>query len=87
VSADVADTQAVVWYLMDTSRLTSAALEALRGAVGSGSPIYVASITLVELRYLIETGKLPVGLFEMVVTGHEGEAAPFELAVLDPAVA
>ena len=87
MSAVVADTQAVVWYLMDTSRLTSAALEALRGAVGSGSSIYVASITLVEMRYLIEKGKLPTGLFEQVVAALEGEGAPFELAVLDLEVA
>ncbi|MCC6362188.1 MAG: type II toxin-antitoxin system VapC family toxin [Bryobacterales bacterium] len=55
----VADTHAVLWYLGRDSRLSIAAANALRSAVEGGAPILVASISLVELTYLVVKGRLP----------------------------
>jgi PIN domain nuclease of toxin-antitoxin system len=82
VSAVVADTHAVVWYLTDPARLTAPALEAMREAVASGAGIFVASITLVELRYLIERGRLPEAVLDGVEAGLEGADAPLLLVPL-----
>jgi PIN domain nuclease of toxin-antitoxin system len=82
VSAVVADTHAVVWYLTDPARLTAPALAALRNAVASGGGIFVASITLVELRYLTERGRLPQAVLDGVEAGLEGADAPLLLVPL-----
>ncbi len=55
----VADTHSLVWYLVDPARLSAAAGAALDGAVNAGETIYVSSISLVELVYLVEKGRLP----------------------------
>jgi PIN domain nuclease of toxin-antitoxin system len=54
----VADTHAIVWMLLDDNRLSRAARSALRGAVESGSQIQLSAISLVELTYLTEKGKI-----------------------------
>ena len=54
MSAVVADTHTLLWYLNDLPQLSAAALAALEKAEQSGSPIFVPAIVLVELRYLIE---------------------------------
>jgi PIN domain nuclease of toxin-antitoxin system len=58
VSAVVADTHALVWYISEPSRLSKAARDALNGATQSGEPIYVASVSHVEMRYLTEKGRI-----------------------------
>ena len=47
----LADTQAIVWFLFDTSRLSPAADAALTSAAQSAR-IFVSAISLVELNYL-----------------------------------
>ena len=57
MSAVVADTHTLLWYLNDLPQLSAAALLTLEAAERSGSPIYVPAIVLVELRYLVEKGR------------------------------
>jgi PIN domain nuclease of toxin-antitoxin system len=59
MAAVVADTHAAVWYLSDSALLSPSALDALDGAAQAGDSIYVASISLVEVLYLVEKGRLP----------------------------
>ncbi len=87
MSAVVADTQAVVWYLTEPGRLTPAAVAAMDGATATGTPIWVASITLVELRYLIEKKRLPSKVLETLTMALDAEGSAFELAVLTREVA
>jgi PIN domain nuclease of toxin-antitoxin system len=54
----VADTHSVVWYLFGDARLSVGAREAIDGAGSSGNQVAVSSITLAELIYLIEKGRL-----------------------------
>ncbi len=57
--AIVADTHAAVWYLTNNPKLSARAAEALDAATASGEPIFIASISLVELTYLVEKGRIP----------------------------
>jgi len=57
------------------------------GATAAGTPIWVASITLVELRYLIEKKRLPSTVLETLTMALDAEGSAFELAVLTREVA
>src|SRR5687768_10476322 len=55
MSAVVADTHAIIWYLASSSRLSAVA----RTAMNAASEILLSSISLVEIVYLVEKGRLP----------------------------
>jgi PIN domain nuclease of toxin-antitoxin system len=62
------DTHAWLWLATDPSRLSRAATTAIQSAVGSGG-IAIASITLVELAWLMGRGRLRLhGSPERLVT-------------------
>jgi PIN domain nuclease of toxin-antitoxin system len=61
------DTHALVWYVEGSPQLSATALAALQTAVVLGEPIYVSSVCLVEIAYLIEKGKLPAQLLDRIV--------------------
>ncbi len=85
--AIVADTHAIVWYLADDPRLSASAARALDDATRSGDPILVPSITLVELTYLVEKGRLPAAARLRLVEALADPEGPYQLAPLDGAVA
>ena len=64
MSALVADTHALIWYLDPPGALSAAALAALRGAEAGGAPIYVSTVSIIEIIYLVEKGKLTPGALE-----------------------
>jgi PIN domain nuclease of toxin-antitoxin system len=45
--AIVADTHAIIWYLVEPERLSQVALDALERAIAAGSPVYISSISLI----------------------------------------
>ena len=53
----IADTHALLWYINDLPELSNTAFSALENAEQNGDSIYVPSICLVEIRYLVEKGK------------------------------
>ena len=55
----VADTHAIIWYLQQSKRLSGDAYAAFDRTASSGGCIYIASISIVEIHYLVEGGKLP----------------------------
>ncbi len=59
MSAVVADTHTVIWYLLSRENLSANATVALEQATNTGNPIYVASISVVEVIYLVERRRLP----------------------------
>jgi predicted nucleic-acid-binding protein len=52
------DTHAIVWYLMGDPRISRIAEFALDLATTNGDLIYVPSVCLVELTYLVEKGRV-----------------------------
>ena len=86
MTAVVTDTHAAIWYLLKSPKLSSNAQIALDDATNSGDPIYVASISLVEIIYLVEKGRLPqIALDRLNDTLIDPDSA-FELAPLNMSV-
>lgn len=59
MSSVVLDTHAAVWYLLDHPSLSHNANNAIEQAVTDGHPLYVSTISLVEVIYLVEKNRLP----------------------------
>ncbi len=87
MAAVVVDTHAVVWYLLKDPRLSKVAEAALDAATGDGDPIYVPSICLVEITYLVEKGRLPARARQILADALDGPDDPFALKALDREVA
>lgn len=67
MSAVVADTHTVIWYLLSRENLSANAIVALEQATAAGDPIYVASISVVEVIYLVERRRLPELALERLI--------------------
>ncbi|HUY95364.1 MAG TPA: type II toxin-antitoxin system VapC family toxin [Terracidiphilus sp.] len=57
--AAVADTHTAIWHLFADERLSPAAASTILDAANSRQKIAISSITLVEIVYLVEKGRLP----------------------------
>jgi PIN domain nuclease of toxin-antitoxin system len=55
----VVDTHAAVWYIVEPKLLSAAAFTALEEAATAGDRIFLPSIAIVEVCYLVEKGRLP----------------------------
>jgi PIN domain nuclease of toxin-antitoxin system len=63
----VADTHAVVWYLFNDPRLSAAARKFIEQAVKGGNQVGVSSISIAEMVYLSEKGKIQQSAVEDLV--------------------
>lgn len=81
------DTHAIVWYLSQDSRLSSAAHDALTAATNGGEIIHIPSICLVELTYLVEKGRLPAAARQRLIESLDDPARPCVLVPLNRLVA
>jgi PIN domain nuclease of toxin-antitoxin system len=55
----VVDTHALVWYLLGSPRLSATARGQMDRVLDAGESLYVPAVSLVELTYLVEKGRLP----------------------------
>jgi PIN domain nuclease of toxin-antitoxin system len=62
----VVDTHSAVWYLHQDGRLSRRAESEIDSALAGGHPIHVPSISLVELVYLVDKGRIPAAVAERV---------------------
>lgn len=65
--AVVADTHALVWYLVEPERLSQVALDALEGSIAAGEPVYISAISLIEICYLIEKRRIATDLLQRIL--------------------
>lgn len=86
MSAVVVDTHSIVWYLAQDPRLSKIAAERLDAATNAREPIFVPSICLVEMLYLIEKGRLPIDARRLLLQALDDPERPARLAPLDRAV-
>ena len=61
--AGVADTHAALWYLFGDARLSASAKAFIDQAAGSGRKVVLSVISLAEILYLIEKGRLPFSAY------------------------
>lgn|SRR5574341_116030 len=63
----VADTHTVIWYLYDDERLSATAGEFIDQAAAQSNQVGVSPITLVEVIYLIERGRIPAQTLPLIL--------------------
>ncbi|KYF61799.1 hypothetical protein BE11_08100 [Sorangium cellulosum] len=83
----VADTHALLWYLFDADRLSSAGLAALDGAIEAGFPILVSAISIIEIVYLEEKHKIGAGTVARIREVCDGDEPSVEIVPVDERVA
>ncbi len=62
--AGVADTHAALWYLLKNPRLSAAARSFMDDAASAGHDIVLSPVSLAEIVYLVEKGRLPASAYE-----------------------
>ena len=67
MSAVVADTHTIIWYLRSPEKLSTNALTSLDNALNNGESIFISAISLVEMNYLVEKNRIPVGSLEQLL--------------------
>lgn len=82
----VADTHAAIWYLLDAPELSAPAREAFQSASLAGDPVFVSAITLVEITYLAEKGKLPAHIPGTVARAIDDERSALVMVPVDRSV-
>jgi len=87
MAAVVADTHAAVWYLLNAKSLSFNAQRAMDEAVAAGDAVYVSSISLVEVVYLVEKGKLPTVVLDRLTNALSQPDSGFVIAPLNLSVA
>ncbi len=85
----VADTQVLVWYVREPSRLTKVAVEALEIATANDDVIGVSAFSIVELVYATEKATNPISLDDLnaIKTVLGDPASPFQVVEVDDEIA
>jgi PIN domain nuclease of toxin-antitoxin system len=63
----VADTHTILWYLFDDPRLSMLASSLLEATEQADDEIAISSVSLVEIVYLVEKGRVPPTSVERVI--------------------
>ena len=61
--AGVADTHTAIWYLFNDDRLSLVAGDFIDRAAADGHRIAISSISIAEIVYLIEKGRIPANVY------------------------
>ncbi|MGA2032257.1 MAG: PIN domain-containing protein [Thermoguttaceae bacterium] len=83
----LADTHALVWYLVEPARLSAAASAALDQAVAAGGTIRVSAVSVVELIYLVEKARLPQAVIDRLRASLADQNAEIKVVPVDEDVA
>jgi PIN domain nuclease of toxin-antitoxin system len=87
----VADTHAVIWYIFGDSRLSLTAKEFIEAAAAAGDQVGFSSITLAEIVYLTERGRIREGTLDRLLSAIEQDVSvllelPFDRHMQKPCV-
>lgn len=63
----ILDTHALVWYLANSPRLSSAGLQAIKASISRGGQLGLSTMTLVEILYLEEKSRIHAGSLAAIV--------------------
>jgi len=80
------DTHTAVWYLHEPSRLSLKALREIHIAVTAGTPLFISIISLIELVYLVEKGRVPKEALEDLKKGLHDPHAAIQILPVDPSM-
>ena len=83
----VVDTHALVWYLFRPEKLSARADSAISSRPAAGMSICASVMSLIEVRYLVENGRLPPEEYENLVLAFHDPLIPLELFSIDRDIA
>ena len=75
----VADTHAVIWYLLDSPRLSKQAAAEFERCQANGMLVGVSSMTIIEIVYLIEKNRIPELTLDLLKERLQQLGAPLEI--------
>ncbi len=85
--AAIADTHAVIWYLFSDPRLSGAASAFIDDTIAKGDHVGVSAISLAEMVYLIEKGRIPANALNELLVAIADPQAVLQHVPLDETVA
>src|SRR5262249_27865689 len=80
-------THAAIWYLLDSKTLLERIYSLIGKAAGNGTPTYISAITLVEVVYLVERGRIIASAFDRFSTELNRQNLAFTIVPVDFQVA
>ena len=83
----VADTHTTIWYLYSDSRLGKAASEFIDNTIAQGDHIGVSAISIAEMIYLVEKGRIPASALRDLHVATSNLKAVLRYVPLDEHVA
>jgi len=83
----VADTHAIIWYLLDSPLLSAPALAQFEACRTGGISVGVASISLVEMVYLVDKGRIPPETVPLLEAGLARQPSLLEVIPLTQPIA
>jgi PIN domain nuclease of toxin-antitoxin system len=87
VAGVIADTHAIIWYLLDSPRLSAPALAQFEACRTEGVTIGVASISIVEIVYLADKGRIPAKTIPLLEESLERQPSLLEIVPLTQSIA
>ena len=83
----IADTHALIWYLLDSPRLSDSASAQFEACHTGGVRVGVASISIVEIVYLMDKGRIPAQTIPLLQEGLERQPSLLEIVPLTQSIA
>jgi PIN domain nuclease of toxin-antitoxin system len=78
----MADTHAILWYLFEPSRLSEKAMSRLRETARASATIYLSAVSIIEVCYFVEKGRLPPEAYDnLVLALHDPDEALVVLSI------
>jgi PIN domain nuclease of toxin-antitoxin system len=87
VAGVIADTHAIIWYLLDSPRLSAPALAQFEACRTEGVTIGVASISIVEIVYLADKGRVPAKTIPLLEESLQRQPSLLEIVPLTQSIA
>lgn len=87
MGALVADTHVAVWYLVEPQRLSPTARAVLEQTARDGEAIYISAISIVEVCYLAEKGRLAPAILQRLKSALEDSSSALVVVSLDYGIA
>lgn len=79
----IADTHTIIWYFSNHSKLSNTANTVLNKTIAEGGSILVSAISLIEIIYLIEKGRLPSKALASLQDALQDSKTAIELIPID----
>jgi PIN domain nuclease of toxin-antitoxin system len=87
MTAVVIDTHVLIWYISDIERLSKTAIDVLERSSEDSQPIYISSISLIEITYLVEKGRITMEVLRRVVRALDSPSVNLFLCPIDRNIA